>query len=162
MILSRHQGGHVILLSLLTSLLLDITPLPDNLQAFRPNWPALFLLYWCLALPQRIGVASAWFIGLLQDVLTGTLLGQHALTLSILAYITLRFHQRMRPFPPWQQALIVALLLLLIQLITLWINGIIGRSINSWSYWLPSLVGTLLWPLIFHSLRKIRRWFNVK
>lgn len=162
MIQSQHHGGHIILLSLLTALLLSITPLPESLAAFRPDWLALTLLYWCLALPQRIGVGVAWMTGLLQDVLTGTLLGQHALILSLIAYIVLRFHQRIRPFPPWQQAIIVALLLLLTQLITLWINGIIGRSVNSWTYWLPSVSGTLLWPVVFYLLRKTRRWFHVK
>ena len=49
----------------------------------------------------------------------------------------------------------------LAQLIILWINGIIGRPIHSWLYWMPSVIGALLWPAIFTFLRGLRRAFRV-
>lgn len=53
------------------------------------------------------------------------------------------------------------LLLTLGQLILLWVNGIIGRPIHSWLYWMPSVLGALLWPVIYLLLRSLRRSFRV-
>ena len=51
-----------------------ILPLPDWVQTYRPHWVALILIYWNMALPQRVGLWSAFFIGLLVDTAQGTLL----------------------------------------------------------------------------------------
>ncbi|WJW75932.1 rod shape-determining protein MreD [Thiohalobacter sp. IOR34] len=160
-VLGRHQGGGVIAVTLLIALLLGIVPLPEGLRAWRPDWALLALLYWSLALPQRIGVGIGWLTGLLQDVLTGTLLGQHALAYAVAVYLVIKLHQRIRLYPLWQQSLSILVLLTLAQLLMLWINGIIGRPIHAWLYWVPSLVGALLWPLVFSLLRRLRRGFRV-
>lgn len=159
--LIRHQGGGVILLSLLIGLILGIVPLPRVLELYRPDWALLILLYWSLALPQRIGVGIAWLTGLFQDVLTATLLGQHALAYAVASYLIINLHQRLRLHPLWQQSLSILVLLMLAQLIIFWINGIIGRPIQSWLYWLPSVVGAALWPAVFVLLRGLRRAFHV-
>ena len=99
--------------------------------------------------------------GLLVDLLTGTLLGQHAMALAVIAWLTLRLHQRIRLFPVWQQALIVLVLLVLHQLLALWVDRFIGRPVPPWYYWTPSMVGMLLWPPIFSALRGLRRSFRV-
>ena len=48
----------------------------------------------------------------MADLVSGSLLGEQALRLCVLAFIVLRFRARLRFFPLWQQAL--ALLVLLI------------------------------------------------
>lgn len=161
MILARHQGGGVILLSFIAALLLTIIPLPDWARYGRPDWVCLVLIYWCLALPERVGVITGWFMGLLLDLLTGTLLGQHALSLTIVAWLTLKLHQRVRLFPVWQQALTVLILLVLNQLLSLWVSRIIGRPGAPWYYWAPSLAGMLIWPPVYSILRKLRLAFRV-
>ena len=112
--LTRHHGGMIILLTFAVAMLLTIIPLSDTLRALRPDWVALTLIFWCLALPYRVSVGSGFIAGLFLDVLTGTLLGQHALALSLIAYVCVRLHQRIRIYPIWQQALTVLLLLLLL------------------------------------------------
>lgn len=131
-------------------------------KSLRPEWTALILIYWCMALPQRVGVTVAWTVGLLQDVLQGFLLGSHALAFGIAAFLTLKLHQRIRVFPLWQQALSTLLLLLVIQLILLWVRGLSGHPDADWQYWLPALTGTALWPPLFLGLRAIRRRFQVQ
>lgn len=157
----RHSGGWVIALSFLAALTLDILPLPEWARPFRPDWVALVLIYWCMALPQRIGVGTAWGIGLLMDVLTNSLLGLHALGLMLAAYATLRLHQRIRVFPLWQQALSVLLLLGIKQTPVLWVNGVLGQPIRDFAGWLPVLTGMVLWPWIYVVLRDVRRRFRV-
>lgn len=159
--LAQRHGGGIILLTLLATFLLTAMPLPDTVRPLRPDWVLLVLIYWAMALPHRVGVGFAWVCGLLIDVLTGLLLGQHALAYSIVVYLTLKLHQRLRLYPLWQQALSILVLLGLGQLLLLWINGMIGRPVHSWLYWLPSLVGALLWPFIFLFLRGLRRGFRV-
>ena len=161
MILGRHHGGGVIVLTFLIALLLTIMPLPEWMRYLRPDWVGLVLIYWCLAVPDRVGVSTGWFMGLLVDLLTGTLLGQHAMALTVVAYLTLKFHQRLRLFPVWQQALTILVLLILHQLLALWVSRFIGRPGPSWYYWAPSVLGMFIWPFIYVALRSLRRGFRV-
>jgi rod shape-determining protein MreD len=161
MILARHHGGGAIIFTFIVALLLTIMPLPEWARYLRPDWVGLVLIYWCLAVPERVGVITGWLMGLLLDLLTGALLGQHALALAVVAWVTLNFHQRIRLFPIWQQALTVLVLLILHQLLAIWVSRIIGRPGVPWFFWAPSLVGMLIWPLIYGFLRELRRTFRV-
>ena len=64
----------------------------------------MVLIYWVMALPYRLGIGSAWCAGLLLDILEGSALGLNAISLVILAYVTLSLHQRMRMFTSLQQS----------------------------------------------------------
>jgi len=161
MIRQGRSGGWIIIASFLAALALTILPLPDWLALIRPEWVALVLIYWCMALPGRVGVGFAWIIGLLLDVLRAGLLGQHALSLAIVAYITLQLYQRIRVFPLWQQAVSVFILILLHLLLQLWIKGISGNPLPAFAFLLPALSSMLLWPLMFLGLRRLRRRYRV-
>lgn len=162
MTLARRRGGWAITLSLLFALILAIIPLPGWAELARPEWVLLVLLYWCLALPTRVGVGISWLTGLGVDVLTGSLLGEHGLGYALAAYIVVKLHQRIRVYPEWQQAGVLLLLLLLNQLTSLWVLGVTGRAPDAlFAYFLPSVVGMLLWPFLLLFLRGYRRRFGV-
>lgn len=157
---SRLRVFWVIHLSLLVGLLLMIFPLPDWAEAFRPDWVALILIYWCMALPTQTGLGTAFTLGLLLDVAMGTLLGQHALGLALLSYIILKNHQRFRIYPPIQQSIIVMFVLLVKQLLFLWIYGITNRApANLFVYFMPSVISMILWPWIAVIMRDIQYRF---
>jgi rod shape-determining protein MreD len=156
-----NRGGLIILFTFALAFFLTMLPIPEWTREFRPAWCALVLIYWCLALPTRVGVGIAWLIGILLDISTGTLLGQHAMGLAIVAFITLKLHQRARVSPLWQQSLTVFLLLLLDNLLTLLIQGAIGRPALLQLFWGPPLIGMLLWPVVFIILRDLRRRFRI-
>lgn len=158
----RHHGGATIFLSFLAALALHMVALPEWAEALRPDWLALVLIYWCIALPDRIGVGYGWLAGLVQDVASGAVLGQHALTLAIVAYLALRLHQRLRLFPLWQQSLSVLILILLHLMLALWIRGSIGHSTGTWIYWLPAVTSMMFWPAVFLTLRRLRRSYRVR
>jgi rod shape-determining protein MreD len=162
MTLARHHGGGIIVFTFVVALLLTILPLPDWARFLRPDWVGLVLIYWCMAVPDRVGVNTGWFAGLMVDLVTGTLLGQHALSLTVVAYLTLRLHQRIRLFPMLQQAFTIMVLLILHQLIALWISRIIGRHGVPWHFWTPSLLGMMLWPVVYTLLRGMRHQFRVR
>lgn len=160
--IARHHGGATILLSFIFALLLQMFALPDWAETLRPDWVALVMIYWCIALPERVGVGTGWFVGLMLDVANGALLGQNALALAIVAYLALRLHQRIRLFPLWQQSVSVLLLITLHLMLVLWIKGAIGQSAETWAYWLPTLTSMLAWPPTFIILRGLRRNYRVR
>ncbi|MGB8145659.1 MAG: rod shape-determining protein MreD [Chromatiaceae bacterium] len=134
--------------SLGVALLLILLPLPEWASELRPPWVALTLLYWILAAPERVGVFWGWAMGLLLDVGIGTVLGQHALSLAVMAWIMVSLQRRLRLYPPVQQALVVWLLLLAERLVSLWVMGALGQPTPGLPYWLSTLTGLLIWPWI--------------
>ena len=147
----------IIYLSLVLGLVLMILPLPDWAQAYRPNWVALILIYWNMALPKRVGLWFALIFGLLVDTLHGTLLGQHALALVLIMFINLNLYQRIRVLALTQQSFYVFSLLFIAQAILAWVEGITGRAPDLTSLIGAPLVGMLIWPWVFVVLRDLRR-----
>ena len=155
------DGRLVIVATVCISILLLILPMPDWARPFRPSWVTLVLIYWIIALPHRVGVGSAFVAGIVLDVLTGTLMGHHALGLSVVAFIALQLHQRIRVFPFWQQSLGILVLLLIEHMLGLWITGATSGVAPPLAYWAGPFVSALLWPWMFVTLRKTRRHFKV-
>jgi len=146
-----------IYLSLLVALILMILPLPDGVQLYRPNWVALALIYWSMALPKRVGLWFAFFTGIFLDTSQGTLLGQHTLALVVVVFLNMNFYQRIRVLVLPQQAVYVFVLLLINQGLVAWVEGILGRPTPLLGYFGAPLVGMLIWPWVFVVLRDVRR-----
>ncbi|MCB1844784.1 MAG: rod shape-determining protein MreD [Halioglobus sp.] len=138
-----------VLISIVVAMTLAIAPLPEAAEPFKPDWVLLTLIYWSMILPRNFSVGSAWITGLVLDVAQGTLLGQHALALSAIVFLTVRFHLQLRLFPLSQMTLTVAALISLYQFILFWINGVAGVGASGISFWGPLFSGTLLWPLVY-------------
>lgn len=151
------RSGAVIAISFVIALMLTALPMPEWASLWRPAWVALVLIYWCMALPSRSGVLVGWTVGLLLDVMTGTLLGQHALALAVTAFIAHKLHQRVRVVPIFQQGVTVFGLVFVFQALVLWINGIKGMPVTLAAYLTAPLVSALLWPWVFVLLRDTRR-----
>ena len=45
----------VVALSFVAAFMLTAIPLPEWALPWRPAWIAMVLVYWCMALPQRVG-----------------------------------------------------------------------------------------------------------
>lgn len=144
----RNARRLPVLLSFVVALMLSIVPLPAAIEAFRPDWVALTLIYWAMTLPRSYSVGTAWVVGIVVDVAHGTLLGQHALALCFIIYVTVKFHLQLRVFPLSQMTATVFALLALYQFLLFWINGVAGLHTEAVVYWGPVISGTLLWPLL--------------
>lgn len=156
------RSGHLIITgSLLVAVMLTAVPMPDWAAVWRPSWVALVLIYWCMAVPERCGVVMGWMVGVLLDVMLGTLLGQHALGLTVVAFLALKLHQQVRVMPLWQQAVSVFGLVFLHGALMLWINGIQGMPVMAYAYWASPLISMFLWPWVFVVLRDVRRKYGV-
>ncbi len=142
--------------TMIVGLMLSIMPLPDSIAAFRPDWLALLAIFWAMQLPRTWSVGTAWIIGIILDVSYGTLLGQHALALCVIVFITVRFHLLMRVFPLSQLTATVFALLALYQFLLFWINGVASVSAAAATYWAPVITGTLIWPFLYMFMSGIR------
>ena len=78
--------GRVIGLTVL-ALAATVAPLPEWLEPYRPDFVALTVLWFCLLSPRLLGLTYGWCAGLALDGFSGVLLGQHALTLTVIAYV---------------------------------------------------------------------------
>jgi len=151
----------IIFLSLLVGLILMILPLPDSVQIYRPHWVALILIYWSMALPERVGLWIAFISGIVVDTSQGTLLGQHTLALIIIISINLNFYQRIRVMALVQQALYVFGLLIIGQTVIVWVEGIMGSPTPIINFFGAPFIGMLIWPWVYITLRDIRRKANI-
>lgn len=159
---ARAHALWVILLTFFIAYLLAIVPFPDWAMYFRPEWVALVLIYWVMALPYRIGIGCAFVVGIMLDVLEGTVLGLNALALVILAYITLSLHQRLRMFSSLQQSGLIFALVGLNLIICHWLQLAAGQTISSSMLFLMAAVtSAVIWPVMFQLLRQLRRSFRV-
>lgn len=161
MVATRSAHGWVIWVSLAFALLLSVAPMFDFMTIGRPLWLALFLSYWALAVPHRLGMVSAWFFGLLADVLNGSLLGLNALVLTLIVFLVLSLQRRLRMFPMWQQSLVLLVVFGIAQLVHLWLNALTGNRQPTLEFVFPALVSALLWPWVFAILRGLQQRFGV-
>ena len=159
--LNKSTGGWIIFISLLIAFILTALPLPVWADDWRPAWVAMVLIYWCMALPNKVGIGIAWCLGLLLDVQQGTLLGQNALGLALIAYFVIQIHKRFRLFPLVQQSCLVGFMIIFYLLIASWVSGIMGIPPQTWTYWMPVISSMVLWPWLFIILRDIRRQYHV-
>ena len=148
-----------ILLSLIFSIILTISTF--SLGSISPDWTQLFLIYWILATPLSIGLLSSWVVGLVLDVVLGSTLGINALMYTIISFLVFKIHHIARYITVFQQSIVIMAILLIKITFVLWIDSIL--SVNNYNislYW-SCLTSALCWPLVFYSLRVIRRKYNI-
>ena len=155
------RGVWIIVASYVVALVLTVWPLPQWAEALRPVWVPMVTIYWCLWLPQRVGVITAFVAGLLVDALSGTLLGEHALALIVVAWAALWLHLQVRVFPWWQQCVVVLGLLCLNAFVMFWVDGMLGYTVNPGLRWLPPVVSAALWPWIMQVMSRLQQRYHV-
>ncbi|KGM07423.1 Rod shape-determining protein MreD [Methylophaga thiooxydans] len=154
---AESRNGVVIILTLIVATLLMLVPLPETARYFRPEWVVLTLVYWAMALPHRVSIGVGWLVGLLMDVTMGGTLGIMAFSYAFAVYLIARFHLQLRQYPLWQQALTILSVVVVVHLVSV----VTSKTESTWLIWMPVLTSTLLWPVMFATLRKIRRTFQV-
>lgn len=143
--------------TLIGALMLSVVPLPASVASFRPDWVAVLLLYWVLIAPRRLSLLTAFWMGLALDTLSGALLGQHALALLLIVYLSQRFYLRIRVFPASQLALTAVVLLSLYEFLLFWIDGVVGRTVAPVERWAPIISSTVLWIVLIAFIERGRQ-----
>ncbi|MCX4188381.1 rod shape-determining protein MreD [Methylophaga sp. OBS4] len=151
------RNGGVIVVTIIISMLLMMLPMPESLHYLRPEWVVMTLIYWAMALPHRVSIGVGWLTGLLMDVMMGGALGVMAFSYAFAVYLIARFHLQLRQYPLWQQALTILSVVFLVHFVSV----VTSTAKAHWFVWMPVVTSTVLWPLMYAILRKIRRSFQV-
>ncbi|CAG4977451.1 MAG: rod shape-determining protein MreD [Lysobacter sp.] len=154
--MTRQRKAWLLPASVVVALLLGLLPLPASLLPLRPYWLALVVAYWVIEDPDRAGLGFAFIVGVLADLVFGSLLGEQALRLVVMAFILQRFRARIRFFPMSQQALAIGGLLLNDRIVTAGLHIALGIQPLPTMFWLAPLTGMLLWPPVFVLLDALR------
>lgn len=161
MVDQRAHGYWLIVASFLVAYVLALLPLPAWLLWARPEWVALTLIYWTIALPHRVGILTGLVLGVMLDALEGAVLGQNAFSLVVVALLCLTLYQRLRVFSVLQQAGTVFVLIGINQLVCQWVQNLEGVASPSLLFLLPAVTSALLWPVVLLVLRRLRRQYRV-
>lgn len=143
--------------SLFFALMCQLFPWTGQGIILRPDFMLVVLIYWLFRAPHLCNMATAWVVGLIVDLSTGSLLGQHALAFTFTAFIALSFQRRLVLFSLAQITLFVLALLFFTRTVVLVLKLFAGNESQSLHYFWPVVSGILLWHLvrlIFGSLAR--------
>ncbi|MGI4862237.1 MAG: rod shape-determining protein MreD [Janthinobacterium lividum] len=135
-----------IIVSLLTALLLNL--LPWGRLPGVPDVLAVVLLYWNLHQQRRVGIGAAFLLGIVMDVQDASLLGEHALAYTLLAFGAITLQRRVTPLPRLLQALHLLPLLVGAQLVPFLIRVLVAGRFPGWAYLIDGFVEALIWPIV--------------
>ncbi len=144
----RHSSLLSIYISLLIALLCQLFPWVGQGIIIRPDFMLVVTIYWLLRAPHLCNVGTAWIAGLLVDLATGSLLGQHALSFCFTAYVALSYQRRLVLFNKSQLLAYVFILLLIERVLILLLKLFTGNENPGLAYLLPIISGLLLWQLM--------------
>lgn len=131
--------------SLVAALAFNMLPL--GRVAWTPDVLVLLLAFWGVHQPLRVGMGLAFLLGLCMDVQQSALLGQHALSYTVLMYGTRMTHRRVLWFRPWSQALQMIGLFALAHAVQVVIGLFSGGGLPGIGVVVAPLLEALLWPL---------------
>lgn len=144
----------IIYVSLFAAFMCLLLPWSGTALTLRPDFVLLVIIYWLIRAPNLCNVGTAWFAGLLVDLLTGGLFGQYALAYTITAFFAVYYQRRLVLFNHTQQLLYVLLLLIIAQITLLILKTFAGAESLGLMYLLPSFTGILLWRIaVFFGLK---------
>ena len=149
--------------SLIISLFIDLYLFSGSVLIWKPLFTLLFLIYWNMALPNKVGIIEALVFGMILDLSTGTVLGIHAVMFVLITYVCQRFFYQFRVSPLWQQATVLFFLFFIFKQVFAFdfFGSQKELSLTDSSYLLTSLLfaitSALAWPPIFFILRWYRR-----
>lgn len=110
---------------------------------------ALTVILFSLYRPGGISLMAVFVIGLLQDIVSLSPFGQHALGLCIISYIVQHLSYQVRMHSPVKQLPTIVLTLLLLKLVYSWVAalgfGVVPSMTAVWSV----LLTACLWPLMW-------------
>ncbi len=137
-----------IFLTFFAALFLDM--IPFGRLTGLPDFVALTLAFWCVREPFKVGMGAAFLLGIVMDVVSASVMGQHSLAYVLLGFAASGLSRRILWFPLSHQALHILPLLLGAQLVMLAVRMIGGAEFPGMLYFLSSFTGSLLWyPLTY-------------
>ncbi|MFA7438121.1 rod shape-determining protein MreD [Castellaniella sp.] len=142
----RSMPGWVVWGSLLLVWMASL--LPWRLWQPVPDLLLLFLVYWCLHEPSRVGLTTAFVFGLLMDVHDAGLLGLQSVGYVLAAYGVELLRRRLLRFPAIVQMLHILPVLVLATLVPHLLGAWLQGAWAGWAWLWSVLMTVALWPLL--------------
>jgi len=115
--------------------------------AWIPDVLALTLVFWTVHQPLRVSIGAAFVFGLFMDVHQGALLGQHAMSYTVLSFLAITVHRRLLWFSVPSQAAQVFPLFVVAHALELLLRMSGGGAFPGWLLLLAPVLEAALWPL---------------
>ena len=152
------KNSSLILLTKITiiALIVGAISLPSVLEIVSPFWMLVFFIYWIIYADTKALYFFSLILGLLTDILQGSILGQNALALLISSAFIFNVKKSfyVSNLTTQQVYIFIASIIYLIVLILTHI-AIQGFDF-SWLILLSAFTGSIIWPLVRLSLAKLK------
>ena len=138
------------------ALIVGAISLPTILEIVSPFWMLIFFIYWVIYTDSKAIYLFALILGLLTDILQGSILGQNALALLISSAFIFNVKKSfyVSNITTQQVYVFTASLIYLIALILTHIT--IQGCDFSWLVLLSPFTGSIIWPFIRLLLAKLK------
>jgi rod shape-determining protein MreD len=136
-------------MSLLAALLVNfVTSTSLGREVWVPDIVALVLVFWVVHQPRRIGIGVAFIFGLFMDVQQSALLGQHALSYTVMCFGAVAIHRRLLWFSVPSQAVQVLPLFIVAHALQILVRLLGGAALPGLGILMSPLIEALLWPIV--------------
>lgn len=143
-------------LSIALAFFIMIIPMAEWLAALRPSVLAMVMMFWILETPGKMGLGRVFLIGLLLDLTSFAMLGEHAFRLLLMAGVVHQLRNQFRFYPIWQQSLFV-LAILYVDLIVLSVTRVLQSLPQpAIEAWISPVLAFLIWPWLYMFLDNLR------
>jgi len=152
-----------IYLSLSIAMVIDTFFFSEYLLQWKPLLTLLALIYWNMALPDKVGIKEALLFGLIMDLLSGSVFGLHGLLFVLITYICQRFFYQFRVSPLLQQSAILFVLFFLFKMSFSFdfYDVAEGMNVSDGFFVINALIfsmtSSLFWTPSYYLLRELRR-----
>ncbi len=143
-------------LTFVLAFLAMVVPLPEAVALLRPDVVTLALIFWAWHHAHRAGIFTAFVVGLLTDVITFGVLGQHALAKVTVVYLTIKFSGREDLSSKAKAGAVFVLLLVNAGVLTA-VNFAAHGNAGSVALWLAPVSGMLIYFACSTCVRIVER-----
>ena len=138
------------------ALIIGAISLPSILETISPFWMLIFFIYWIIYTDSKTVYLFALILGLLTDILQGSILGQNALALLISSAFIFNVKKSFYVSNLTTQQVYV-FFASLIYLIPLILTHLAIQGFDfSWLVILSPFTGSIIWPLVRLFLAKLK------
>jgi rod shape-determining protein MreD len=116
--------------------------------AWTPDFLVVVLVFWTVHQPLRISIGAAFVFGLFMDAHQGGLLGQHAMSYTVLSFLAITIHRRLLWFTVFSQAAQVFPLFLVAHGVELALRMLGGGTFPGVWLLLAPVLEAVLWPVV--------------
>ena len=129
-LIRKTPDSKLVYFSIIISFLINLFPTQKDFPF--PDLLAVVLVFWFAYSPGKISIFVAWFLGLLTDVNSGSLLGEHALIYTLMVYIAMGLHRKISWVPVSTQLLQIIPIFLLALIVNSLIRYFLVDDIAPW------------------------------